>query len=279
MTYSTAELEAIGLCICVEAAGDIANHSLLSFREITAYPGEAEVLFQSAVHRDLFLVRLVDFVKEGGSKQLTGVAGSCLSVLREACSTKCFDSGESISDLKNAVEALDHWLSYRKRMTLWLPTLDINAEIEVSRLDFLKIIGNHSKHNLSRLTGVSKDVAQILSDHGYSVPQELIPLALDDFREHLAENYFAYYSTWLTELVNNLCWGVQTYLDPVFRQSYIVEPGGSGMYRYDYPAAITEDVPRQWFWRLMNHIRARPYMTKFAGSKHLKRESSLEWDV
>ena len=153
MTYSAAEREVIGLCICLEAVDNIANHALLTLRDVSAYPGQAEVIFQTCVHRDLFLIRLLDFVKESGSKQLTGVTGSCLAVLKEACTTKSFDVNGSVTDLRNSIEALESWLSYKKAVTLWLPTLDIKATIDVSRLEFLNIIGNHSKHNLSRLTG------------------------------------------------------------------------------------------------------------------------------
>lgn len=275
MTYNSAEREAIGLCICIEAVNDMANCSLLMLRDVSAYPGEAEVLFHSHIHRDLFLIRLLDFVKEGGSKQLTGIAGSCLTVLKEACATKRFDENRSVTDLQNAVEALESWLSFKRPITLWLPTLDINATVVVSRLDFLNIIGNHSKHNLSRLTGVSREVASLLNDHGYTVPVAQIPLALDDFREHLAENYFVYYSTWLSELLNNIRWGLQTYINPTFARSYKANPDGFS-YSYDYPYDISDDVPRQWFWRLMNNVRARPYLKRFVGAHYLKQESSLE---
>lgn len=277
MTYSTAERETIGLCICLEAVGDIVNHALLTLREVSSYPGEAEVIFQTRAHRDLFLIRLLDFVKESGSKQLTGVTGSCLAVLKEACATKTFDVNGSVTCLRNSIEALESWLSYKKAITIWLPTLDINATINVSRLEFLNITGNHSKHNLSRLTGVSRDVAKILSNHGYFVPVEQIPLALDDFREHLAENYFVYYSTWLSELLNNVRWGVQAYLEPTYAYSYRAGLEGSLAYSYEYPIDIQADVPRQWFWRLMNNIKTRPYLKQFVCAHYLKQESSLEW--
>lgn len=277
MNYSAAERETIGLCICLEAINDIANHSLLILRDVSAYPGEAEALFKSGVHRDLFLIRLLDFVKETGSKQLTGVMGSCLAVLKQACTTQCFNVNGSVTELQNSVEALYAWLSEKKEITLWLPTLDINAKITISRLDYLNITGNHSKHNLSRLTGVSRNVATMLAEHGYSVPEEQIPLALDDFREHLAENYFVYYGTWLTELLNNLRWGLQSYLTPVFVASYKADQADSPMYKYKYPSEITNPIAREWFWRLMNNIRSRPYLKKFSGAHYLKKESSLEW--
>ncbi len=225
----------------------------------------------------MFLIRLLDFVNETGSKQLTGVSGSCLEVLKRACGTKHFDVNGSVGELQSSVETLKNWLSYKKPVTLWLPTLDINATIDVSRADFLNITGNHSKHNLSRLTGISKVVAKALGNHGYSVPEELIPLALDDFREHLAENYFVYYSTWLSELLNNLRWGLQVYLEPTFIRAYRADLEHPPLYSYEYPTEIRENVPRQWFWRLMNNIRARPNLKRFAGAHSLKQESSLEW--
>ncbi len=200
-----------------------------------------------------------------------------MAVLKEACATKSFDVNGSVTDLRNSIEAIESWLNYKKAITLWLPTLDINATIDVSRLEFLNITGNHSKHNLSRLTGVSRDVAKILSNHGYSVPEEQIPLALDDFREHLAENYFVYYSTWLSELLNNVRWGLQAYLEPTFAHSYRAGLEDSLANSYAYPADIQGNVPRQWFWRLMNNVRARPYLKQFVGAHYLKQESSLEW--
>lgn len=276
MTYSSAERETIGLCICLEAIGDIANHALFSLRDVSGCPGEAEALFHSHIHRDLFLIRLLDFAKEKGNKNLTGIPGSCVSVLKAICETKHFEINGSVTELKAAVEALETWLQHKQEIILWLPTLDIEAKLFVSRLEFLSISGNHSKHNLSRLTGVSRDVAKILNDNGYSVSEEQIPLALDDFREHLSENYFIYYGTWLCELLNDIRWGLQSYLQPIFRRSYRVVSDDTVQYRYEYPPNIQADVARQWYWRLMNNVRTQPYLKKFKGSRYLKGESSLE---
>lgn len=279
MTYSAAEKEAIGLCISLEAVGDMANHALLELRDVSSYPGEAEVYFHTHIHQELFIIRLLDFVKESGDSKLTGVTGSCLQVLQSACTTCSFDQKGSIGTLKESVEALDSWLHYKTPIKLWLPTLDIEADIEVSRLDFIAISGNHFKHNLSRLTGVSKHIHSILAENGYTVPIpiEQIPLALDDFREHLQENYFVYYGTWLAELLNNIRWGLQVYLKPLFLMSYKKENPEDISYKYEYPEEIQHEAPRQWFWRLMNNIRSEPYLKKFAGAHYLKEQSSLEW--
>ena len=277
MEYNTAEKEAIGLCISLEAVGDMANRALLELREVSQYPGEVEVYFHTHIHQELFIIRLLDFVKESGNSKLTGVSGSCLNVLQAACNSRSFDQNDSVESLRNSVKELDEWLNHKKQIKMWLPTLGLEADIEVSCLDFIAISGNHCKHNLSRLTSVSKKIYEILDANGYSVPLEQIPLALDDFREHLQENYFIYYGTWLGEMLNNIRWGIQNYLQPTYRAAYTKDDPKDIIYRYEYPLAIKQDIPRQWFWRLMNNIRTGPYLKKFAGSHYLKKQSSLEW--
>jgi hypothetical protein len=272
MAYNTAERDTIILCIALEAIADIANHELIELREVASLPGVAEVHFQSRVHQQLFLIRLLDFVKENGDQTLTGVAGSCLDALRTACENKSFDHDGSIASLKEATRTLNDWLTSKTPLRLWLPTLDLEAHLDVPRLDFLYISGNQVKHNLSRLTGLTKRIAQTLKNHGHDVPIEHVLLALDDFREQLEEDYFVYYGTWLAELLNNIRWGLQEYLLPTFRSSYTIDPNDRPRYTYKYPDSITNEVARAWFWRLMNNVRKEPYLKRFAGAHYMKKD-------
>ena len=274
MNKNMAEKETIGLCIALEALDEIANHSMLTMRDVQQFPGEAELIFESGVHRDLFLVRLLDFVKEGGAKSLTGVEGSCLAVLKNAALHPSFDKENSVSELERSISTLEDWLNAKSTVNLWLPTLDVQAKLTISRLDLITISGNHSKHNLSRLTGVCRLVAASLREHGHDVDEEMLPLALDNFREHLSDNYFVYYSTWLAELLNNIRWGLQTYLLPTFAASY--EPDANGIYRYAYPEQIVNRISQKWFWRLMNNVMRQPNVKRFRGAFYLKNKSSLE---
>lgn len=278
MTYSTEEQEVINLCICLEAVGDIANHELFYIIDDSSLQEQALVCFHSSTHQQMFFIRLLDFAREETDKGLTGMKdSSCLQVLKSVCQTKYFDCDNSISTLEESVLALEDWLLQKKTISLWLPTLEIEAVIEVSRMDFLRIFGNHSKHNLARLSRVSKAIYEILDNHGYSVSVKEIPLALDDFQEHLQENYFAYYGTWLAELVNNIRWGIQAYLWPAFLLAYKRVPNDpDGRYIYEYPPEIQDRLAKEWFWRLMNNILTRPYHKKFCGLSSLKKQSSLE---
>lgn len=269
------ERESIGLCICIEALNNIANYSLVDLREVNKYPGEYEVYFHDYAHKYLFLVRALDFVKEKGDTGLTGVQGSCLDVLRHACSTASFDKDGSISPLFTAVQDIDDWLNYRSPMKFWLPDLDIDAELNVSRLELLHISGNYSKHNLSRLTAVSKNFHRILKSNGYEVELESIPFAIDYFCEHLNENYFIYYCTWMTELLNNLRWAIYDYLHPAFLESCIKI--NEFHYTYEFPDEITSETSQKWFWGMMNGVLTQPIFPRIKAAHYLKDQSSLEW--
>jgi len=276
MNLNSIEIETIGLCISLEALNDIVNHALLDVRESSRVPGESEVYFKDFVHRSLFVIRFLDFAKEVGDSKLTGVSGSCINVLKKTCQSKNYNNDDNIKELDPPLEELQKWLDFKASLKLWLPTLDIEAKIEVSRMEFLKISGNHSKHNVSRLTGVSKRIHQLLSEHNYDVPIELIPLALEDFQEHLDENYFIYYGSWMTQLLNDVRWGIQRYLEPTYISCF--KQGADGFsYKYEYPQGFESEIAKQWFWRLMNHVRSGPYIKRFTAPSILKKQSSLEW--
>jgi hypothetical protein len=272
MNYSVEELEAIGLCIALEAVNDIVNHELLKVRYIQDSESEAEIYFPTRIHQNMFLIRLLDFVKEEGNAALTEVRGSCLAVLQAAYNTRSFDVNDSVSALRESTIALANWFDAARPLTLWLPTLETNAKLNVARHEFLYISANQAKHNISRLTGLSKRIAHLLNQNGYDVSIEQIPLALDDFQEHLTEDYFFYYGTWLSELMNNVRWGIQKYLVPTYEASLTQDPCGGIKYTYRYPSSITNTVPRLWFFRLMNNIRRGPCLKPFEASRYTKRE-------
>jgi len=273
MSQNAAEYEVIGLCIAWEALGEIVNHSLLQILKLEASSGEAEVRFQTREHQQLFLVRLLDLVNEQGDGTLTGVKGSCLEVLRRACATRTFDVESSVSPLHRAVERFDVWLSAKTPLRLWLPTLDIDVRLTVARRELLFIAGNQSKHNLTRLTRVAKRTAKILLEHGHSVPPELIPLTLDEIRHQLQEDYFAYYGAWISEHLLLVQWGIYHYLRPTFQTVYRPPVDGDYQYSYEVPPEIDSEVGRQWFWRLMHHVRAMPFVEPFYAPKYLKHEA------
>jgi hypothetical protein len=268
---NTSEREAIGVCIACEAIGDLVNHALLDVRVNSSDGQQGIAYFRSRAHRDLFLIRLLDFAKESGDSALTGVKGSCLEVLRAACVTQSFGTHGSAQLLQRAVQDLDTWLKAPSNLNLWLPTIDVEVEVKVPRLQLLFISGNQAKHNISRLTGLAHNVQDMLRDHGHDVPLEQIPLALEDFTDHLDEHFFVYYGTWISELLNEVRWGIQFYLGGAFARSFTPTPEIHEIaYRYSYPEGVQNPVARSWYWRLMNHVRSGPSVNRFRTPKSFK---------
>jgi len=224
----------------------------------------------------MFLIRLLDIVNERGDVKLTGASCSCLALLRSIVDAPSFPSDPGVRILRDSVHEFEQWLAEKRPATLWLPTLNIEAQIQPSRLTFLEIAANQSKHNLSRLTAISRSIQSMLHEHGYDVPLGSVPLALDDFREHLHENYFAYYGTWLGQLINDICWGIYEYLRPVFQASYRAPPPGEIPYSYAYPMGINDEGAQEWFWRLMNDVRSPPPHRRFRANRYFTEQSSLE---
>lgn len=272
MPHSTLEYEAAGLCIVWDAIDDIANFGLIELRDSSRVEDQCEVYFHSYAHKHLYLARLLDFAHESGDADFTGVDGSCLQVLEAACDTRCFDSEGSIQELRQSVEALSRWFSTRTQFNFWLPTLGINADLNMPRIDFLRIAGNQSKHNLSRLSRVSKRVARTLREHGCAVPDEDVHVALSDFSEHLHEHFFVYYAGWLTEMLNNIRWGLRAYLAPTLAEHFQPNPRGDLFATYSYPAEVQSEVSKLWFNGLLNHVRERPIFKRFAVSENFKLE-------
>lgn len=274
-TMTPTEQETIDLCIALEAINDIVNNALLDVNPVRSLPGEFEVRFKTLVHQQLFLIRLLDFSKES-RRQVAGVKKSCLDVVLDACASGSFNVDGSVDSLKQSATALRDWLIAAADVKMWIPTLDIDASVSVPRVQLLFIIGNHVKHNLGRLTGVSSEVANILRAHGYKFQDERVCLALDDIREHLQDNFFVYHGSCIAELVNNVRWGMHEYLAPAFRAAYRRVPGHDIMYEYVYPADVVDPVAREWFWRLMNHARSEPYVHRFRAAHYMKKVSSME---
>ncbi|MBD5779926.1 hypothetical protein IEN85_10540 [Pelagicoccus sp. NFK12] len=276
MKLNNHEQEVIALCVIVEALDNTVNHSLLDVRPDKETPNEVFVYFHDYIHRDLFLIRTLDITKEKVSKNLLGIEGSCIDALHSICQQPSFSKYDSINNLRLSVERIKDWLNKSKTVKLWLPSLNIDASIEVTRLELLTISGNTSKHNISRLTGVCSQIHKILDRNGYKSDFESMPFALEDFEEHLNGNYFIYYGTQLSELLNNLRWGIQDYLLPLFRENHKISHQESGDYHFTYPNEINDKLAKEWFWRLLNLVRRKPYFEKFRSSRYLNEESSLE---
>lgn len=271
------EQEVVGLAVCLEALKSLVNKQLLLFTPVSHTPREMEVRYPNSVHRDLFVIRLQDFLSEKGSQDVLGYKASCMDVLQTVAAEPLFDREGSSADVVAAVHELNTWINAPITPKFWLPTLSVEAVLTVSIKELLYIAGNQAKHNPSRLSGVSKAVSELLKKHGHAVPAHQVAFVLNELQEHLGENLFLYYASWAAELLNAVWWAIQRYLEPLFHESYVRGDGDPPRYSYTYPDGVESLEAQGWFWELMNSVRARPYVAPFKASRFLREKSSLEW--
>lgn len=272
------EREAIGLCVCCDALSNLVNHSLLQFTAVEDHADEMEVRFHTGVHQNLFLIRLLDFANESGAIAPLGGKASCLGVLKQAAARRRLSPGTACEALSAAVTALTDWLEATITPQLWLPTIQLDTHLPLTRYQLLWLSGNQARHNPARLTAASKDVHAWLSRQGHPVPAECSAFLLRDFRAHVNEGFFVYYATQLAELLNDIRWGIQSYLAPVLVRTYRSDDSHPLGYRFEAPHRIrAESAAHRWFQSLMGHVRAGPSVPPFRASKFLQVMNSMEW--
>ncbi len=105
MKLTEVERDALGLWVVCGALDSLINHALI---KLVGKDEMKEVHFQTSTHQQLFSILLQDFNED--ARALTGIQGSCLDVLLEACHIASFDQEGSVECLKEPVEALRTWL-------------------------------------------------------------------------------------------------------------------------------------------------------------------------
>jgi hypothetical protein len=230
---------------------------------------DSNVLFKSMTHQKFFNIVLVDLLsctdKQGPIEQISYLGG-----LREIANSPCFDVNNSAEALRESVDQFRNWLEEVVRVDIWLPSIERQATLTVSRLSFIKMCGNISKHNYLRALGVAEELRSILNKCNIAIDINDSLLALSDFYERFHTDILNYHASTIAEFLNNIRWGIYEYLQPEFRRSIVYDGGTPPMYHYTYPNGVNSSFAKTCYWDLMNEIRSKPYMPKFKVNHVLK---------
>jgi len=264
--FSGIEQEVIILRAVTDLIDSMVNFAVLS---LLGNDSDSNIRFESSTHQGFFNIILVDFLsctdEEGLSKKTSYLGG-----LREIVNNPCFDENNSVHNLKVATQVFKDWLEQEVEVDVWLPSIDKEAKLNISRFDFLKMTGNISKHNYLRAISVAKKLKRILSESGITVDINEALLALDEFYERFHTDILNYHSSTIAEFLNNIRWGIYEYMQPEFNRSIVWEGGAPPKYHYTYPEEIESKFAKAYYWDLMNWVRNKPCMRKFKVTKWLK---------
>ena len=267
MKFTATEKEVIILKAITELIDSMVNFEVFS---LYGNDPHTSIGFQTMTHQQYFNIILLDFLSCFDEKVL-GKKKSYLEAIKTICQFPNFNKNNSIKNLKISTEEFIIWLEQEVQVKTWLPSIDTETSLSIKRIEFIKICGNISKHNFTRLSRVAKELISILKRNAINISFEDSLLILDDFYEIYHFDIFNYHSSTIAEFLNNIRWGIYEYLLSEFHQSIDYEGNKHPKkYHYTYPKEINNNFTRNCYWDLMNKVRSKPYMRKFKVTRYLK---------
>lgn len=228
----------------------------------------SQIMFHRSSDQKYFNIVLTDFLsrtdKKAPIKQTSYLGG-----LRAISTAPSFDVGTPQS-LQAAIDSFTKWLEREVEVDIWMPSIGEQVKLRLTRVTFLKMCGDLSKHNFLRAIGVAEELRDLLGKSGVPVSLEDALRAFEDFYARFHDDILNYHSSTIAEFLNDIRWGIYEYLQPEFRRSLVWESRDPPKYRYTYPRDISSEFAKHCYWELMNDVRTAPYMRKFRVTKYLK---------
>ena len=260
------EEEVVYLCAVIELLRSMLNYELMA---VLGDGDHKSVQFKTMTHRQFFFIALVDFLSQTDAKAPVP-STPYLGALRAISCAPSFEVDDSVIHLKNAVKAFAGWLHEEIAVDTWLPSIDLQVDIRITRYLLLKIVGNLSKHNTLRSVGVAEELQRLLQKVGKKVELYQAMLIQEDIYEKFHDDVCAYHASTIAEFLNDLSWGVQLYLKPEYARSFTPAGDESLAYKFLYPEALEHPYAKTCYWNLMNRVRSGPIFPPFTVTEHLK---------
>jgi hypothetical protein len=283
MTYNAIEQEAIILNAVWKMIDEMVNFAIImpigpETKNLTLFPRTDDT-------RRIFHILLGDFlsplVSRGGSDLPFGLAKtsinsrqsdySFLLYLRQVISNP--QLGNATNELASCVESFSVWLEQDTHIeTVWLPSIDVEVDLDIARMTWIKICADIGKHSFARLEGNVTKITGILRSHGKLVDEGMGYTVLPEFWEWFHDHLFGYHMSTIAEFLNNIRWAIHGYLRSEFVRAYheTGEHSGIKMYAFHYPAGVTAPLAKTMYWDVMNMARSIPFFPRFTVTPHLK---------
>lgn len=267
MKIEDIEKEIIYLLAIKQLIDEMVNFEIV---DLVGKDPHSEIRFKSMTHQKFFNIMLVDFLSCADTRIL-GEEQPYLRALSSICSRPHFNRNNSITNLSNSTQEFRNWLNHEFTVSkIWLPSIKLETDLSIKRVEFIKICGNISKHNFTRLSGVVKDIIYIFNRNKIALSDEEALSIIEDFYEWFHNDIFTYHSSAIAEFLNNIRLGIYEYLQPEYGQSIVYEEEPSYKYRFTYPSGLNNKFAQQCYWALMNEVRSEPFMNRFEVTKYLK---------
>ncbi len=166
MDFSDIEREVVVLKAVTELIDSVVNREVL---DLLGDAPHSQVTCRTQTHQKYFNIVLVDFLSLTDKSILPGKK-SFLARLRDIADRPHFDTEDSVCGFREATNAFSTWLKDEIQVEkVWLPSIDTETDLTISRISFLKVCGNISKHNVLRSGLIAKEIKSILHRSGVTI--------------------------------------------------------------------------------------------------------------
>lgn len=267
MTLTDIEEEIILLKAVWELIDSMVNFEML---DVYGHDPDSNILFKTMTHQRFFNIVLVDFLSLTDKKAFVKRT-SYLGALRRISESPNFDINGSVTLLSEVTHKFCNWLEQEIEVhKIWMPSIGTETTLKLTRLTFLKMCGDISKHNFLRSIGVAEELKEILFQSGVSIELDEALLALNDFYQWFHGDILNYHASTIAEFLNNIRWGIYEYLQPEFQRSIVWESRNPPKYRYSFPNGVTSSLAKVYYYDIMNEVRSPPYVRRFQVTRWLK---------
>lgn len=261
--FTEIEKEILILKSIIDIVDSIVNHTIIKLCH--TQEGFVEVKFRDYTEKYFFNIILVDLLSQP-SKNLFSGKLNYIELLSDKLKTPSFNIENSVENIIKSINKFMIWLETTITIEkMWFPSINIECNFQIKRIDIIKICGNTRKHNTTRLTMIANILQKIFKENNIDIDDTESVLVIEDFDNwfHGDGDIFSYYSSILSEMLNDIRWGIQDYLLPEFRKSYTLDPTKSRKYSYIYPTNVYHRLAQTYYWNLMNDIRGGCIFEKF----------------
>jgi len=286
MKFTTLEQEAIVLNAAMGMVDDMVNHAIFCL------PGEVRentnLLPQTSDTLRQFAILLRDFLSpvtgKGQRPMPFGLPKppqdgkatdhTTLFYLARVCENPLI--GNDIKFLTKQIHDFTDWLECSAFVPgVWLSNINVEVDLTVKRIDFIRMGGDIGKHNFLRLGGQAAKLRRILGENGVTIDDSQAYAALPDCWDWFHTHLLAYHASTIAEFLNNIRYAIRLYVEPAAKSRYRVTgkiDDNLDNYTYDQPAEINSEFALGQYYQLLNSTRLKPNFPPFSVTQSLKNQ-------
>ena len=282
MPLSEIEQEAIVLKTALDVIGDMVSFTM--FKPL-ANTTEVTLDFGPNGSSRLFNILLGDFLgiskpipfdlpkpnQEKPPQEQTPCDQTYIFFLRRIVSKPLLGNDPKL--IGEPLEAFATWLETVTTVPkVWFPSVGVECDLTLKRIDFLKLCGDLAKHSLARLSVNEGRLQEIFRDHDHPLKPGQAYLVMSEFYDWFHTNLFVYHSSTMAEFLNNIRWGIYAYLSDSAQEAYVPIPHETlPLYTIKPADGVSDPLAFSMFYDLMDTVRRSPTFPRFTVSEWLKK--------